>query len=731
VFGLALIIALLVLLILLPLTTSMRVLRLTREIEELREHVALLQQQLQIRTGPAPPPPSSLSAHEAGGDAVPVAVPPLAAALQPPLADSPVDIPPLPPVVETEARREVPPQPEDLEERIGGRGLLYAGVLVLLFGVSFFLKYAFDNEWIDETGRVLLGALGGVALIGGGVRLSHRGLGAFGQALIGTGLAILYLAIYAALTFYALIGNAAAFGLMILVSVTAAILADRERSQALAFIAVGGGFLTPFLVGGREDAQLALFTYDAVLIAGTVFLAGRHDWHALNAVSYLLTFVTVATWMAMHYRERVWLRTLLFLTLYCVMFIQILRDTRRAKARVARFVIALLATAPFFYHIAAIVLSARHPPAIHVYLIAFTAAGLLLTAEPHRPGLRLLLLAAAYVPLFGDITLPHGLSWVIANTITIVSIAALSLLAPLDRVFRQEQRLRASELLTLHVAAIGVYALLYRTLGAIYPDWRGAIGVALAIGASALWRALRGKDDVAAINACALAFTLIAIAIAIQFDGPAVVVGWAAEGAAATWIGLRVTNRWFQIGGLALWALAIAKLLDGYFETPTRFVAVLNMRAATTAFVVFLGYALAWMYGRHQQTALHSGRTRAALHVATSVLTVIWITAEVGSYWSVRFETPQAHLYEQLYLSLGWGLYGALMIVVGMRRAYPPDRYIGITVLAITVLKVFFYDLWELGGIYRVIGFIVVGVLLLAVSYLYQKRRLPPARSEL
>lgn len=76
-------------------------------------------------------------------------------------------------------------------------------------------------------------------------------------------------------------------------------------------------------------------------------------------------------------------------------------------------------------------------------------------------------------------------------------------------------------------------------------------------------------------------------------------------------------------------------------------------------------------------------------------------------------------------LSLGWGLYGALLIALGMRRAYPPVRYVGMTILAVTVVKVFFYDLWKLGGIYRVVGFIGFGILLVLVSYLYQKRRAP------
>jgi uncharacterized membrane protein len=131
------------------------------------------------------------------------------------------------------------------------------------------------------------------------------------------------------------------------------------------------------------------------------------------------------------------------------------------------------------------------------------------------------------------------------------------------------------------------------------------------------------------------------------------------------------------------------------------------------------------MFARHRNAGAHFGRVRAVLHLIASILTAAWITAEVGSYWDLRYGRPQAHLYEQLYLSLGWGLYGALLIVVGMRRAYAPDRYIGITVLAVTVLKVFFSDLWQLGGIYRVVGFIVVGMLLLGVSFLYQQRRAP------
>jgi MFS family permease len=75
-----------------------------------------------------------------------------------------------------------------------------------------------------------------------------RQLPAFGLALTGTGLATLYLAVYAALAFYGLIGTSTAFTLMVAITVLATILADSSGSQALAVIAAAGGYGTPFLV---------------------------------------------------------------------------------------------------------------------------------------------------------------------------------------------------------------------------------------------------------------------------------------------------------------------------------------------------------------------------------------------------------------------------------------------------------------------------------------------------
>ena len=216
---------------------------------------------------------------------------------------------------------------------------------------------------------------------------------------------------------------------------------------------------------------MRLFTFEAVLVLGTLLLSLRHHWLALNALSYLATLFTVGAWLQRYYSDLEWLRTLLFLTLFCVCFLTILRATRHTPGLSARAVRGLLFTAPLVYHLAAIVITAAHPPAIHIYLIAFTVAGLWLTVEPHRPVLRLAILLGGLLPLFGAPTLPDGRSWLMPNIVTISTVAVLNVMALVDRVVRQEERLHPADLLALHVAGLGLFALLYETLQPVFPDF--------------------------------------------------------------------------------------------------------------------------------------------------------------------------------------------------------------------------------------------------------------------
>ena len=201
--------------------------------------------------------------------------------------------------------------------------------------------------------------------------------------------------------------------------------------------------------------------------------------------------------------------------------------------------------------------------------------------------------------------------------------------------------------------------------------------------------------------------------------------GWAAEGAAVAWVGVRTARTPFQLRrAAAVDVRGRSSVRKPARSRRRRFIPILNARTFATA-LRGGGSAMPSRGARSRRATPTPVACVFVVHVLGSVLTPGWITAEIQSVLGPRATTPQAYLYEQVLLSLAWGVYGAVVIGVGMLRSYPPLRYIGMTVIALTSLKVFFYDLWELGGIYRVVGFITFGVLLVLVSYLYQKRRVP------
>ena len=165
----------------------------------------------------------------------------------------------------------------DWEWLLGGNWLARIGVLALVIGIGFFLKLAFDNQWIGETGRVLMGLAAGLALLGGG-EFWRRKYPILAQPLTGGGLAVLYLSIFAAFSLYDLIPALWALGFFFLVTLTAAGLALRYESFAIAVLGILGGFITPVLLGERLPDQRVLLAYVLVLDLGVLALATFRNW---------------------------------------------------------------------------------------------------------------------------------------------------------------------------------------------------------------------------------------------------------------------------------------------------------------------------------------------------------------------------------------------------------------------------------------------------------------------
>src|SRR5262245_16947827 len=147
------------------------------------------------------------------------------------------------------------------ESLIGGRLLNWIGALAIIIGIGFFLGYGYQNDWISPALLVGIGAVTGFALLAGGDLSFRKGYRIFSQGLLGAGISILYLSVYASFNYFHLESQGTAFSMMCTVTVLTFVQAFRFDSLSVSVLGWAGGFLTPVLVSTGQSNEVALFTY--------------------------------------------------------------------------------------------------------------------------------------------------------------------------------------------------------------------------------------------------------------------------------------------------------------------------------------------------------------------------------------------------------------------------------------------------------------------------------------
>src|SRR3989338_7024583 len=206
--------------------------------------------------------------------------------------------------------------PRNLESYIGRWWLGIVGLTAIIFGMSFFIKYAFDNNWIGETGRVMLGIAMGLVFVVAGEILRLR-IAKYSYILSGGGLALFYLSIYAAFSFYHLIGQPTAFIFMGLVTAFGVTLSLFANAVELAALAAAGGFLTPYLLSTGIANDAGFFSYIAILNIGILAVAFFKKWHQLTLLGFTATVLNFASWYGAYYEpEKLWIALFVLTVFY-------------------------------------------------------------------------------------------------------------------------------------------------------------------------------------------------------------------------------------------------------------------------------------------------------------------------------------------------------------------------------------------------------------------------------
>ncbi len=267
---------------------------------------------------------------------------------------------------------EVPIQPRlsflernpDLEKFIGENLVSKIGIGILVLAIGFFVKYAIDNDWIGPVGRVGIGILcGGIlAAIAHRLRNSYKG---FSSVLIGGALAIFYFTITLAYHQFHLFSQTVAFIIMVVITGFAVVLSQLYNRQELAIIALIGGFATPFMVSEGSGNYKTLFSYLIILNTGLLVIAYNKAWRLLNVLAFLFTVILFGSWMFMlpyNTPAPTYANALLFATIFYGLFfiINIAHNVRENKKFLASDFGILLANTCLYFGVGLYCLSAMN-----------------------------------------------------------------------------------------------------------------------------------------------------------------------------------------------------------------------------------------------------------------------------------------------------------------------------------------------------------------------------------
>jgi uncharacterized membrane protein len=269
---------------------------------------------------------------------------------------------------------------------LGGNTLARVGVVVLLIGVAFLVKYAAQRFTVPIELRLAAIGLVAVAIAATGWRLRAARPG-YAVTLQGAGVGMLYLTVYAALALYHVLPAAVAFALLALLGAVAGWLALRQDAAALAVLGALGGYSAPVLTSSAGGSHVVLFGYYAVLNAGVFAIAWQRTWRGLNVLGFVCTFIVATLWGVTRYRAEDFATTEPFLVLHFLFYtgIAVAYGVRQSVALREPVDAALVFGTPIVVAVLQSRLVERFEYGMAISAVAMAALYALLAALLHAP----------------------------------------------------------------------------------------------------------------------------------------------------------------------------------------------------------------------------------------------------------------------------------------------------------------------------------------------------------
>ena len=616
------------------------------------------------------------------------------------------------------------------------------GILVFVIGVGFFVKYAIDKDWINETLRTVLGFLTGSALLVVAERLQKK-YRTFSSLLAGGAFAVFYLTVAIAFHFYHLFPQTVAFTILIAITLFMSILSILYDRRELAIISLVGGFLAPFLVSTGNGNYLVLFTYMSILNLGMFGLSIYMKWGELPVIAFVFTYVVMGIFLLTGFTTgstHISVHLFIFATLfYFIFLLPILSILRIEAVKKNRGLLLVIITNNFIYLLLGILFLRNmglpfKSEGLLSLLIAIINLVLVIWLRMSKKDYKFLIYAMLGLVLtFVSITIPIQLD---GNYITLFWAAEMVLLLWLyvkSKIGVYERATQVLMGLTLVSYLMDIYNVLMTSSSSetifLNSSFATSLFVGLATGAFALlmgrYRSLFTEarylrytpwNSIMLLAAAAILYYTFMAEFALHLAGATRSGMMLAFTSAAIFILSYAFKKRFPIKqytipyltamGMNVLIYAINIWGDQWVYTSLT-PALLRWFAA--AFVIANLY-----YVARQYYTLIGLKTPFTVYLNVLAL-FLWLTMARSFLLQAGVEDFDAGF------SVSLSIAGFIQMALGMRLHQKVLRIISLSTFGIVLLKLILKDLWAMPTIGKIIVFIILGLILLILSFLYQK----------
>lgn len=652
-----------------------------------------------------------------------------------------------------------------MEFAVATTWLVRVGIVALVACVAYFLKWSIQRELIGPAARVAISIAFGLGILVAGRRLLGKRYHIIGQAFMGGGFATLYFSMYALGPLYHLVtSQALVFGFMILVTLSAGILALESKSMLVAIFGIIGGFCTPIMLSTGTPNFPALYSYLLILNFGILAISLLRSWRLLNYLGFIFTYGIYLGSLSQYQRSDfpvvITFLSLFFIVQSTLVFIYNMR--RRIPCTVLE-IIHLTLNAGIYslagYHLIRGAVGRPYPAilalGLAIYFVAHVAIFLRLKLSD-RP---LLLAAMSLAVLYAALTMPLVLE---QESLTIAWALQAYLFLRLGRCM-DNRFLRHLGYALYGATAIRLVCFefpRFETPGIIAPEtmqaywsamsgrlWTFGAVIASLVAAFRLERrylaAEEGKpaSDVpdipagipASITSHAFFWSVTAaLFLYLHFELYAMFAylpPWRLPVLTGLWCAMAVFFILFHratgavaalAAGLFFAAGAIAKTLfldfdslnlchNGYFNTPYLWPGAFAriMDFACVVAICVMGAAVLRQGSRYRAIPAIFGYSSLAL---------LWLYGTLEIATILHWKLPA---FQKGGVSMWWTVFAFAMLAGGIWKNTRPIRYAALLLFTVVIIKIFFMDLARMPIIYRVAALMVLGVLLLLGAFAY------------